>query len=94
EIVDLSALSKAEVSNVIGNLITILPKYLLMGKSVKLGDLGTLRLSFSSEGTADQKQFDASKISGAKIRFTPSPKLKEQLRDLQFELETPEDKDS
>jgi predicted histone-like DNA-binding protein len=82
------------VSSVIENLIDILPKYLLMGKSVNLGDLGTLRVSFSSEGAVDQKQFDASKISGVKIRFTPSPKLKEQLRDLCFELETQKDKES
>jgi predicted histone-like DNA-binding protein len=87
EIVGISALSRGDVSSVIENLIDILPKYLLMGKSVSLGELGTLRVSFSSEGVEEQKQFNVNKISGVKIIFTPGTLLKGQLRDLRFEFE-------
>jgi predicted histone-like DNA-binding protein len=37
EIVNMSALSRGDVSSVIENLLDILPKYLLMGKSVNMG---------------------------------------------------------
>jgi predicted histone-like DNA-binding protein len=94
EIVGISALSRGDVSSVIENLIDILPKYLLMGKSVSLGELGTLRVSFSSEGVEEQKQFNVNKISGAKIIFTPGTLLKGQLRDLHFELESRKDRES
>jgi predicted histone-like DNA-binding protein len=87
EIVTISALSRGDVSSVIENLLEILPKYLLMGKSVNLGELGTLRVSFGSEGVDDVKDFSTKKISGVKIVFTPGVELKKQLGDIHFELD-------
>jgi predicted histone-like DNA-binding protein len=86
EIVNMSALSRGDVSSVIENLLDILPKYLLMGKSVNLGELGTIRVSFGSEGVENEKDFNTSKISSVKIVFTPSVELKKQLADIHFEL--------
>jgi predicted histone-like DNA-binding protein len=88
EIVNMSALSRGDVSSVIENLLEILPKYLLMGKSVSLGELGTMRVSFGSEGVANEKDFNTGKISGVKIIFTPGVELKKQLGDIHFELES------
>ena len=85
EIVNISSLSRGDVSSVIENLIDILPKYLLMGKSVNLGELGTLRVSFSSEGVANENEFNASKIKGVKIVFTPGVELKKELGSMRFE---------
>jgi predicted histone-like DNA-binding protein len=85
EIVGLSSLSRGDVSNVIESLLDVLPKYLLMGKSVNLGDLGTLRVSFSSEGVDDPNDFTASKIKGARVIFTPSVELKNALATLKYE---------
>ena len=85
EVVNLSSLSRGDVSSVIENLIDILPKYLLMGKSVNLGELGTMRISFSSAGVENEKDFNASKISGVKIVFTPSVQLKKELGAIRFE---------
>jgi predicted histone-like DNA-binding protein len=87
EIVNISALSRGDVSSVIENLLDVIPKYLLMGKSVYLGELGTLRISFSSEGVETQKEFNVNKITGVKIIFTPGVELKEDLRDIHFERE-------
>jgi predicted histone-like DNA-binding protein len=87
EIVNISALSRGDVSSVIENLIEILPKYLLMGKSVSLGELGTLRVSFGSEGVENETDFNANKISGVKIIFTPGMELKKQLGNIHFELD-------
>jgi predicted histone-like DNA-binding protein len=85
EIVNMSSLSRGDVSSVIENLIDILPKYLLMGKSVNLGELGTLRVSFSSEGVENEKDFNTSKIKGVKIVFTPGVELKKELSNMRFE---------
>jgi predicted histone-like DNA-binding protein len=88
EIVNVSALSRGDVSSVIENLIDIVPKYLLMGKSVNLGELGTLRIGFSSEGVDNEKDFNTKKITGTKIMFTSSVELKKQLNDIHYEIET------
>jgi predicted histone-like DNA-binding protein len=85
EIVDLSSLARGDVSNVIESLIDVVPKYLLMGKSVHLGELGTLRVSFGSEGVETEAEVSASKISGVKIVFTPGVELKRRLTEIRFE---------
>lgn len=85
DIMDLSSLSRGDVSNVIESLIATMPRYLLMGKSVNLGDLGTLRLSFSSKGVEDPATFNPSLISGVKVIFTPSVEFKEKLKKVTFE---------
>jgi len=86
DLVLISSLSRGDISSVIENLIDILPKYLLMGKSVQLGELGTLRVSFSSEGADTREQLTTSMIRGKKVIFTPGRLLKEMLPKLTFEL--------
>jgi predicted histone-like DNA-binding protein len=86
EIVAISSLSRGDVSNVIEGIIEVIPKYLLMGKSVSLGEIGTFRISFSSEGVDDKADFNVAKIDGKKILFTPGAELKKQLADIHFEL--------
>jgi len=85
DIVNLSSLSRGDVSNVIESLIDTLPKYLLMGKSVSLDGFGTLRLSFSSKGVENKDDFNTNMIDGVKIVFTPSTDLKESLEKISFE---------
>ena len=79
DMVALSSLSRGDISNVIENLLDTVPKYLLMGKSVNLGGLGTFRLSFSSKPADAPEQFNANLISGVKIIFTPSTELKKAI---------------
>ena len=85
DIMDLSSLSRGDISNVIESLIATMPKYLLMGKSIKLGDFGTLRLSFSSDGVATAKDFNTNMIHGVKVIFTPSSEFKLALERIAFE---------
>jgi predicted histone-like DNA-binding protein len=44
-IVNLPSLARGDVGNTINSLIDTAPKYLVMGKSVKPGELGTFRVS-------------------------------------------------
>jgi predicted histone-like DNA-binding protein len=81
----MSSLSRGDVSNVIENIIDVISKYLMMGKSVNLGELGTFRISFSSEGVDSKDEFTVAKISGVRIVFIPSTELRKLLQDMRFE---------
>ncbi|MBP1639893.1 MAG: DNA-binding protein [Bacteroidetes bacterium] len=85
DIVGNSSLSKGDVLSVIENLLDTMPKYLLMGKSVSLGEFGTLRLSFSSDGVDKPEDFNPSMISGVKVVFTPGTELKSSIQNISFE---------
>jgi predicted histone-like DNA-binding protein len=85
DIVNLSSLSRGDVANVINSLIDTVPKYLLMNKSVSLGELGTFRVSFSSEGVENPEDFSVDKISSARILFVPSTELRKKLEHIHFE---------
>ena len=85
EITGMSSLSRGDVSNVIESLLEAMPKYLLMGKSVSLGEFGTLRLSFTSEGVDTQEAFNTGKITGVKVVFTPGVELKRAIEAVNFE---------
>lgn len=87
EIVTTSSLSRGDITSVIENLLDAMPKYLLMGKSVSLGEFGTLRLSFTSEGVDTVDQFNTNLISGVKVVFTPGVELKKSLDEIKFEKE-------
>lgn len=60
---------------------------LLQGHSVKVGDLGTLRITIQSEGVEDITQYNPqTMIKGARILFTPSKEFREAvINNLQFE---------
>jgi len=85
DIVKISSLSKGDVDNVLSNLVDLIPDYLLEGNSVHLGELGTMRLSFSSEGVENEEDFSTSKIKGLKIIFTPGKDLKDKISRARFE---------
>ena len=87
DLVLISSLSRGDISSVIENLLDSIPKYLLKGYSVQLGDLGTFRISFSSEGAADADSFNIGMVRGKKILFVAGPAFKKILSELQFERE-------
>ena len=87
DLVLISSISIGDILSILRNLLDALPKYLLKGYSVQLGDLGTFRISFSSEGVDDPKEFVVAKIRNKKILFLPGPAFKKMLRDLVFERE-------
>ena len=83
-----SSLTAGDVANVLQNLVELLPQELIKGNSVQLGDFGTFRLSFSSEGTDTEKEFNTEKIKGIKVLFTPSSDFKRVLSEMKFEKES------
>jgi predicted histone-like DNA-binding protein len=85
DIEDKSSLSRGDISNVLDNLVDQVPKYLLDGQTVSLGELGSFRLSLSSEGADKAKDFNTSMIRNVKIIFTPGKLLKEEVAKAKFE---------
>lgn len=80
-----SSLTMGDVANVIQNLLEELPRELVKGNSVKLGDFGSFRISISSEGTENEKDFNASMIKDVRIIFTPGAEIKKAIEDISFE---------
>lgn len=84
DIAAISSLSRGDIANVITNLVERIPKDLLEGNSVSLGELGTLRISFSSDGVETEAHFHTSKIKNLKVIFTPGKLIKEELKKAKF----------
>ncbi|WP_294081106.1 HU family DNA-binding protein [Proteiniphilum sp. UBA5384] len=80
-----SSLTKGAVMNVIENMVNEIPRYLVEGYSVNLSDLGTLRLSLSSEGTDTPDKFSSENIKNVRVIFTPSPEFKRTLLNVEYE---------
>lgn len=87
KISDRSSLTVGDIANVIENLLETLPQELVEGKSVKLGNFGTFRLSLSSDGADTEAGFSKAMIKGAKVIFTPGTLLKKSLQNISFEKE-------
>jgi predicted histone-like DNA-binding protein len=85
EIASISSMSRGDVSNVFEGARDVAPKYVKMSKSITIGDLGTLRISFSSEGVDNPEDFNVNMIKDVRYIFTPSQELKLQLLDIHFE---------
>ncbi|MDR1340648.1 MAG: DNA-binding protein, partial [Prevotellaceae bacterium] len=85
EIAGRSSLTRGDIENVLNNFLDVLPTFLKLGLSVKLGEFGTMRLSIISEGVDEDQQFTVNSIKGVKVIFTPGVEFKNSLRDIKFE---------
>ncbi len=87
EIADLSSLSPGDVYNVLINLVAILPKHMRDGFKVSLGDFGSFKASFSSDGVDNPKKFNASMIRNKKILYRAGIDMKKAMDSLRVELD-------
>ena len=79
-----SSLTTGDVINVLENLMEEIPRWLSQGYSVSLGELGTFRLSLSSQWVKEQKEFNTRTIK-KKVVFLPSKSFKSELKTIPFE---------
>ena len=87
EIAGRSSLTKGDVKNVLENFLDLMPEKMADGKSVKLGGLGTFRISFSSSGSDRKEDFNVSHIRNTKVVFTAGTEVKAALAAISFERE-------
>lgn len=78
------SLTTSDVIGVVESLIEKLPTYLKNSNKVRLGDLGIMKLSFSSKGQEKAEDVSARDIEGVKILFIPGALLKRALTDVTF----------
>ncbi len=83
----ISTVSGADIRGVIYALVDVITSDMADGKIVRLGELGSLRVSISSSGEDNEKDVSANNIKGAKILFTPGSKLKDMLKLLKYQKE-------
>lgn len=84
EIEKFPALSEADIRGVIIALENVIQKELTDGKIVRLDKLGSFYPSLSSNGTATEKEFNASLIKGAKVNYRPGKRINDALKTATF----------
>lgn len=80
----ISTVSGADIRAVLYSLIDVMENTVSNGQIVRLGELGSLRVSFSSEGKEAAEDINAACITKAKVIFSPGKKLKNLLKNLEF----------
>lgn len=75
----------ADIRAVLYALVNVSITSLSKGSIVRLGDLGSLRVSVSSEGKDTADEVSASSIKGASIIFTPGTRLKDMLNGVKYQ---------
>jgi predicted histone-like DNA-binding protein len=76
--------TKADVYAVLVAMENVIIDALKGGEIVRLGDLGTLRVSLSSKGALTEKEYNTSLITRKRIIFRPGVVLGEALANLTF----------
>ncbi len=78
----ISTVSGADIRAVLFAMVDVLTDSLANGRSVKLGDLGNLRVCISSEARTAQDEVNSSCIKNSRVIFTPGKQIKSMLKEL------------
>lgn len=73
-------LPPADVTAVLEAFLSELPDYLMNGHSVRLGDFGLMKLSFSGEGRGTAEDVTAREIKSLRVLFYPGVEFKQRLQ--------------
>ena len=76
--------TKADVHAVLVAMEDVIVDALKGGEIIRLGDLGTLRVSLSSKGALTEKEYTSSLITRSRIIFRPGSILSEALANLNY----------
>ena len=81
----MSTVSSVDTAAVLEAFINVVPDLLADGKIVELGDLGTFRVSVSSEGAETPEEVTARSITDVRIIFQPGKRIRQMLSGTAFE---------
>jgi predicted histone-like DNA-binding protein len=87
EIEGRSSLSLGDVQSVLSNLVEIMPLFLKLGQTIKLGSFGSFHISITSNGTGTADEISGHDVKAVKILFRPGVELKRNIQGLSFEIE-------
>ena len=86
EIVQRTSLARGDVQNVLSTLIDVMPTFLKLGQSIRLGDFGSFRVSVSSEGKDTAEALSVHDVKQNRLLFLPSVELKDSIASISFEI--------
>lgn len=84
EIAEITTVSVPDAVAVLESLVMIIPRHIEKGEIVRLGELGSLRITVKSEGSETANEVNASKIKKATYQFTPGAELQQTLKVLKY----------
>ena len=84
EIAEITTVSVPDAIAVLESLVMIIPRHIERGEIVRLGELGSLRVTIHSEGSATPEEVNANNIKRAKYRFTAGSELQQTLKLLKY----------
>lgn len=84
----ISTVSGADIRAVVYAMVDVMKDSLSEGQIVRLGEMGSLRVSIGSDGKDTEKGVTSSSISSARVIFTPGKDIKEMLLTLTYEKVT------
>lgn len=76
--------SGADIRAVLYSLVDVAIDRLNRGTIVRLGDLGSMRVSLSSEGTEDTEKFNSKMIKNARVIFSPGKRIRTMLEQVEY----------
>jgi len=79
--------SGADIRAVLYAMVDVAVDSLADGTIVRLGDLGSLRATISSEGKDTAQEVNANAIRSTSVIFTPGTRIKEMLATAKFQKE-------
>lgn len=79
-----SSITASDVYAVLQSLVREIPRNISQGYIVRLGNLGSFRLSWSSEGSETAEDVTADNITSRRLLFRPGKQLALQLEGLTF----------
>ena len=84
QIGEISTVSSIDTMAVLESLLKVLPRQLLDGKIIRLGDFGSFRLSLSSSGADKAEDFTKNMIKGVNLLFRPGKQITDELNKAEF----------
>ncbi|MDY3317153.1 HU family DNA-binding protein [Riemerella anatipestifer] len=85
DIEKISTVSGADIRAVLYALVDVMQSSLAEGQIIRLGELGSMRVSISSEGKSKEEEVTPAAIKNAKVVFTPGSDLRKMLATLSYE---------
>jgi predicted histone-like DNA-binding protein len=85
EIAAMSTISPADTYAMIECLIRIIPKHVINGEVVSLGDFGTFSVNLRSQGAESRDAYNLSLINGVKMIFRPGKVVKKALKEVIYQ---------
>jgi len=79
-----STVNTPDIVAVLEALFQLIPEYLLKGRVVRLGDLGTFTIKLVSDGEESEKEVDRHSIKKVIIRFIASKLMRGKFRSAHF----------